>query len=649
MATRLRLSVILLGIILGSGGLSIAGVQLLPFLNLAEQWLSDFRISSLSPPEDQNQDIIILTVTEDTLSQFPYRSPLDRQFLTDTLFVLEQRDVRAIGIDILFDQPSELQKDQALRNMLHSMKTPLVVAYARSEEGLNKAQQRYIDDFISPELRGFINLIKDGLSHTVRWIYPGREIPDDLLVRGFPGALSEKLGVLPPDEEAPIFWRPSPSEKEKSTFRAFPIHTLKFLPAAWFKDKIILIGSDLPLSDRHRTPFVTSRGIDGVIPGIVIHAHALSQLLANRPSVYISATNQALIIIAASMIGVAMAFIEVNLIGRMALTFISAVIILIGGLASFQSGYPLFPIVGPIIALVFGIWMTDAFRRNHERQQRKYLKNAFSLYLSPDLVERVITNPDALALGGEYREMSYIFTDIAGFTSLSERAGPKAVSSLLNKYLGGVCDIAFRHGGTVTDFIGDAVFIMFNAPLDQQDHARRALTCALEIDGFSEQFRQEKVPRELGLGITRIGVHTGAAAVGNMGADIHFKYSPIGDAVNTASRIEGLNKHFGTRICASGNVLEHYPDAMARPMGRVIMKGKEEPLEIYELLAPDRAESPFMSEYRRAYSLLDAGDGTAETLFEKLHLENPEDGCVALLLDQINRGNISTQIIMSDK
>jgi adenylate cyclase len=641
--------VVLLGILIGASGLSSAAVHYLPFLNLAEQWLGDFRIAALSPAQPQNQDIIILSVTEDTLAQFPYRSPLDRGFLSDSLRLLAERKVRAIGLDILFDQPTEPEKDRNLKTLLREMKVPLVISFADQAEGLLKAQSAYVDDFVPVELRGFPGLLKDALTGTVRWIHPGRMQADKTFISSFVSVLAAKINVPPPAGDMQIVWQSPPADKKKQTFRMFPLQTLKFLPAAWFENKVVLIGADLPMADRHRTPFAAFKGSEGILPGIVIHAHALSQLLDARAPVSVSAVKQFLIILTIAAIGIALAFIELSLIGRLGLTGISMAMILIAGFASYRYGYPLFPIIGPILAFILSLWMTDVYRGHNERAQKKFIKEAFSLYLSPALVDRVVADPDSLVLGGEFREMSYIFTDIANFTSLSERAGPEAVSRLLNDYLSGICEIAFRHGGTVTDFIGDAVFVMFNAPLNQDDHGQRALDCAQEIDDFAEQFRQQEIPKQLGLGITRIGIHSGGAAVGNMGADIHFKYSPIGDAVNTASRIEGLNKHFGTRICASAHVLQFCPHAPVRPIGHVVMKGKQEALEVFEVLGPERNQSPYTEEYRRAYAMLEDADENARELFEKLHRENPDDGCVKLHFSQISEGYLGTRIVMSEK
>lgn len=649
MISRQRHIAASLAIVLLSSALSYVCVQFLPFLNLAEQWLSDYRISSLTPPVEPSDDIVVLTVTEDTLAQFPYRSPLDRVFLAEVLQQLDQRHVRAIGIDVLFDQPTEHDKDELLKNTIEKMRTPLVIGYADQNEGLSDAQSIFINDFVREEHRGFVILLKDSLSNTVRWIYPGREISPGTFIKGFVPALAETLGIQTLKQDVPIVWRPPPPQQDKTTFAAYPIHALEFLPAEWFSNKIVLIGSDLPGSDRHKTPFTTTHRQAGILPGVVIHAHALSQLIENLQSPQLANETRVLLIVASALVGTALAFLEMNLALRFLLTVLVVAAYAISGFALYNSGHIMVPVIGPIIALVLGIWMMEARRRYLEREQKRYLKNAFSRYVAPDVVDLIAANPEALTLGGESREMSYIFTDIAGFTTLSEREEATAVSSLLNQYLSETCEIAFRHEGTVSDFIGDAVFILFNAPLPQMNHGQLALACARDIDQFAEDFRQRDMPRKMGLGVTRIGVHTGRASIGNMGADQHFKYSPIGDSVNTAARLEGLNKYFGTRVCVSESTLKEFPSFPVRPMGRVVVKGKQEALSVFELLGEQQSPSTYMSEYRRAYAMLDKGDANAEAILRELHEQHPEDGCVVALLDQIELGNLSTRIVMAEK
>ncbi|MDP6786828.1 MAG: adenylate/guanylate cyclase domain-containing protein [Rhodospirillales bacterium] len=647
MIRHFRFAFVLLAIGVVAAGLSLALVRL-PFLGLADQWLADFRIAALSAPEPQNEDIVIVTVTEDTLAQFPYRSPLDRGFIRDVLLTLEERGVRAIAMDILIDQPTEAAKDAALKATIEGLTVPFYAAYAGTAEGLTESQSKYLDAFLAPRLRAFANLIKDAISDTVRWIYPGRTLAQGVHVRGFAGALADRLGHPAPDTLVPVYWRAAPND-EKPAFRSFPAQALKFLPPAWFKDKVVLIGADLGIEDRHRTPFAALGKPEGRVSGVIVHAHAVAQLLDNRRPIELGPWGRILVIALVAASGIALAFVDVNLAARLGVTIASLALLLVGALAVYRYGQILVPAIEPALALIAGLWMTDAYRGRSERLQKRFIKDAFAKYLSPTLVDRLVEDPSALALGGENREMSYIFTDIAGFTTLSENAGAEAVSTLLNQYLSGACEIVFAHGGTVTDFIGDAVFAMFNAPLHQDDHAARALACASDLDAFCESFRGEEMGRKLGLGITRIGVHTGPAAVGNMGADTHFKYSPIGDAVNTAARIEGLNKHFGTRFCASAATLKHCPEAAARPLGQVVMKGKTEPLEIFEILDAERDRSPYMEEYRRAYAMLDTGDEGAKALFAKLRAENPDDATVALHLARIEDGAKDALVIMESK
>ena len=647
MVRHFRFTLVLIAILVVAIGLSLALVRL-PFLGLADQWLADFRVAALSAPEPQNEDIVIVTVTEETLVQFPYRSPLDRGFIRDILLTLEERGVRAIGMDILFDQPTEAVKDAALKATIESLKVPIFAAYAGTAEGLTEGQSKYLDAFLAPRLRAFANLIKDSISDTVRWIYPGRTLDQGVRIRGFAGALAERLGQSVPDTQVPVYWRAAP-DGETPAFRSFPAQALKFFPAVWFKDKVVLIGADLGIEDRHRTPFAALGKPEGRVSGVVIHAHALAQLLENRRPIELGMWGRILVIAMVAAAGIALAFVDVNLAARLGVTIGSLALLLVGTLAAYRYGQVLVPAIEPALALIAGLWMTDAYRGRSERLQKRYIKDAFAKYLSPTLVDRLVADPGALALGGEHREMSYIFTDIAGFTTLSESAAAEDVSKLLNQYLNGACDVIFAHGGTVTDFIGDAIFAMFNAPLRQDDHAARALACARDLDTFCEAFRGEDLARNLELGITRIGVHTGAAAVGNMGADAHFKYSPIGDSVNTAARIEGLNKYFGTRLCASAETLKHCPEVTVRPLGRVVMKGKTEPLEIFEILDADRDRSPYMEEYRRAYAMLDAGDTGAKALFAKLSAENPGDACVALHLARMEDGAGDALVIMESK
>jgi adenylate cyclase len=206
-----------------------------------------------------------------------------------------------------------------------------------------------------------------------------------------------------------------------------------------------------------------------------------------------------------------------------------------------------------------------------------------------------------------------------------------------------------KHDATVSKFEGDAIFVFFNAPVDQPDHAARAVHCALEIDRFAEAFRREQREKDVDFGKTRIGVHTGPAVVGNFGSSKRFAYSASGDAVNTASRLEGVNKQFGTRICVSEATRALCHGIAFRPLGSVVVKGKTVGIAVWEPLHDDGGRAEFFTRYGAAFAKLEGLAPEAIDLFAALNEEDPSDPCVALYLDRLRRGEHGVELVLSDK
>ena len=233
--------------------------------------------------------------------------------------------------------------------------------------------------------------------------------------------------------------------------------------------------------------------------------------------------------------------------------------------------------------------------------ERRRVRTAFGHYLAPAVVQQLMDHPETLRLGGERRETTFLFTDVAGFTSLTEGLEPEVLVRLLNEYLDGTCRIVLRHGGTIDKIVGDALHVMFNAPGDQPDHAERAIACALELDEFCRRYAAGQRALGVDLGDTRIGINTGETVVGNFGGPTRFDYTAHGDAINTAARLESVNKYFDTLICASETTLARCVYPHHRPIGRLVLRGKSEGLGAYELLAASRAQAPEIVEYAKAY------------------------------------------------
>lgn len=639
----------ILSILLLAGLLPVLLVRAAPFLQGIDNWVADYRVATLTPARPQQPDIVIAAITEDTLARFPYRSPVDRAFLADLLRVLEAKGAKAILLDVLLDQPTEPEKDQALAASIRDLRIPLVVSHGGAAEGLTEAQVAYINAFVPAERRGWANLVKDNLDGTVRWIFPGKPAPDGHWQAGVVPALAAHLGLGPPTVLTAIAWRGRP-DAATAPFRQFPAHAVPVLPTAWFKDKLVLVGADLSDRDRHVTPFRTAfAGNAGILPGITIHAHALSQLLEGRTAPEQGVLLAVIAGLIAACLGLVLGMVEISLWLRavLGLGLVAGIWLLAG--PAYAHANLLLPQIGPSLSVMLGLWLTDIWRGRQERDQKRFVQAAFSKYLSPALLDDILKDPSKLSIDPKRRDMSYVFTDVAGFTTISEGMDATTLADVMNRYLDGMVKVVFAHGGTVDKFIGDAVFALFGAPRDMADHAARAAACALDLDRFAQGFLAAETEAGRPFGVTRIGVHSGPASVGNFGSDARFEYTALGDAVNTAARLEGLNKYFGTRVAMSGATADRCPDLPRRSIGRIVLKGKTEPIAVYQPLTEEEARGAFMRAYQQAYAAMAAGDAVAVEQFDDLAVLRPDDGPVAMHRDRLARGGDSDLVVMSDK
>jgi class 3 adenylate cyclase len=324
----------------------------------------------------------------------------------------------------------------------------------------------------------------------------------------------------------------------------------------------------------------------------------------------------------------------------------AALAVLVGaGFFSTLKGGPDLPVIAPILGHFGAYGAGIAFVGRRVRREKRFIRDAFARYVAPALVDELEADPGRLVLGGERREVTLLFSDIAGFTKLSEGMDAQALGRVLNDYFDGLCAIVIAHEGTIDKLIGDAVVAIFGAPVARADHAERAVACALEMDAFAERFRREQAALGVALGATRIGVHSGVATVGNFGGRDRFNYTALGDTVNTASRLEGANKALGTRICVSAATATRCPAMRFRPVADVIVKGKTEAVAVVE---PVR-EADDDPGYGAAYAALRDGSADALTLFERLASLAPDDGLVAVHLARLRAGSRGTRIVLEEK
>lgn len=287
----------------------------------------------------------------------------------------------------------------------------------------------------------------------------------------------------------------------------------------------------------------------------------------------------------------------------------------------------------------------EALREGRRRQSLAERAHAsLARYFSPNLAERLAGDASGLELGGHRRDVASLFTDIAGFTSLVESLDPAQLAEILNGYFAEMTDVVFAHEGTVAKIVGDALHVLFGAPGDQPDHAARAVDCALALDQVAEGFRARWRERGIEIGVTRIGVHAGPAIVGNFGGGRYFDYTAYGDTINTAARLENANKAFGTRICVSEAVVIRAGQFRGRPLGDLLLRGKQTALRAYEPLTEAVYGDAPLAQYQDAYAKLDAGEAGALAAFAALVGLRPDDGVAAFHLKRLLNGGSGSRV-----
>lgn len=635
-------------IVLGTALFVTLIFRVFPFWN-AEEAVADARIALLGPAAaEQNAQVALVTITEDTLALLPYRSPIDRALLAEVTLALKAAGARAIGFDILFDRPTEPDKDEAFLAAAHGEGAPVVLAWADPSLGLDEVQAATLGTFIAASgAQPAVPLLSVDADGTVRRLSPReRDGKPSLAV-----ALAQAAGETPPPIKGRIAYLRPPADGT-DTFLAMPAHAIVPLSLAQpemmkalFGGKIVLVGADLPLDDRHRTPFaVLGEDAAGRMAGVAIHAQMLAQLLDGRRihEGWWMALSLNLLLAAW---GAGWALGERKGWAKALAMAGGLAGLWVGGFFLFARAAWLLPLAAPTAAGLLSFGGGSVLSAWHERSAKRFIRDAFARFVSPEVVKRLQADPSKLDLGGERRALSFIFTDVAGFTTLAEGLPPHDLVMLVNTYLDGMSQTVLDHGGTIDKYIGDAVVAFFGAPLDQPDHSARAVTCALALDRFAEGFRAAH-PR---FGMTRIGVHAGEAVVGNFGGAARIDYTAMGDTVNTAARLEGANKFFGTRVLVSGPAAGGAPGAALRPVGEVIFKGKSEPVPVFTPVTNVTAAKTNAERYGVAYRSLKAGEEGALAAFQSLAEDDPEDGLVAFHLRRLARGERGVTIRLEEK
>ncbi|HEY1981308.1 MAG TPA: adenylate/guanylate cyclase domain-containing protein [Xanthobacteraceae bacterium] len=378
----------------------------------------------------------------------------------------------------------------------------------------------------------------------------------------------------------------------------------------YFDGKVVIIGTRLDVEDRQITSkrFATEpEGADGprcvlpapatgkfardAIAGVYIHATAVDNLIDHDALVELGRLSNALIAIAFSSLA-ALTVLFLPLLGAVIACVSMAGAWTEGAIFAFKHAVSL-PLIEPLLAGGITVAATTGYRFLIADKDRRFLRRSFGLYLAPAVIERMMTSKSPPALGGETRNVTVFFSDVAGFSGIAEQLTPTDLVALMNEYLSAMTDIVQEYGGFVDKYIGDAIVAIFGAPLDDPEHAANAVRAAIRCHGkLNELNRTLTLPSGRKLG-HRIGLNSGDALVGNIGSRQRFNYTVMGDVVNLASRLEGANKYFGTSIMVSESTYNLAQAAcMWRELDVVRVVGRAEPVRIYEPLSLKGEETP---------------------------------------------------------
>lgn len=355
----------------------------------------------------------------------------------------------------------------------------------------------------------------------------------------------------------------------------------ELVPAEFFENKFVFFGTSASgLQDLKTVPSTEDK-----MPGVEVHVQAFLNMMNEA---YLNEYTEKDMMPWFALVSILLVFIF--LLTRPLLGFILAVVLYFGERFIFELYViPKYNIMFPITTLMLLTLLTYLLASLYtyfirERRSRQ-MKNAFGTYVSPEIVERIAKDPGILQLGGEKKLLTVLFSDIRGFTTYSEQFDPQKIVAVLNNYLSAMSEIIFRHKGTIDKFIGDAIMAIFGAPIPQVDHADRACRVALDMIDDLKKFNAEEEAKGRPPLIIGIGVNTGEMIVGNIGSEKRFDYTVIGDAVNIGSRLEGLTKFFGVDVIVSDYTVKacQTDEFRFRILGSVIVKGKDEPVKVYEL------------------------------------------------------------------
>lgn len=421
---------------------------------------------------------------------------------------------------------------------------------------------------------------------------------------------------------------------------SFPYYSItdileKKIPEEKLRGRIVLVGSSAPgLKDQRTTPLETT------YPGVEVHANLIAGLLDNnikRQPGWVIAVEFFLLLTISIVLGLINARLEP--MRSLIVTMAALAAVVVGNMYAWHNNLVL-PLASPVMLILFIFVFQTLWGFFVEARDKRMLAKLFGQYIPPELVEEMAESPDKISVSGESRDMTVLFSDVRGFTTISEGLEPQALTQLMNEMLTPMTHVIHHHRGTIDKYMGDAIMAFWGAPLKDDNHARHALEAGLEmvkaLPQINQRFRDKGWP-EINIGV---GLNSGVMSVGNMGSEFRMAYTVMGDAVNLGSRLEGLTKQYGVNIIVSEFTKAKVPDYSFLELDRVRVKGKDEPVIIFEPLgATEKQSEDLLSRVERFHAaLLDYRQqrwDAAESALKALEEEDPQRKIYGVYLERI--------------
>lgn len=597
----------------------------------------------LRPIQSQREGPVVIVAVDDAsladvahgmIGKTPYGWPWPRQFWGAMIGYFNRCGAKAIVFDVIFTEPSVYNDvsgdDGTFAGAVNASRVPVILATLVSSDG----KLGPLAPPVKKPIFGAANVASD-------IVYRDYEP----IVNGTPSLAYRAASIAGAKPfESPFllhYYGPYRDKKGTTTFKYLAAsHVLGSsvtskidygIRPEMIRNKVVVVGAITA-----GTYDLKSSPLSAEYPGVEVQATAIANMLAGQQVQMVPAG----CVLASLLVGVCVS-LGVVFPRRVILKLASAALVLAAllaiasGLFVRQKIYWL-PLAAPLLTLLLATIASFAWSYLTEGRQRRFVVKALGQYLSPQVAANIDRDPDALKLGGVRREMTVMFTDIQGFTDLSEKLDEHKLTGLLNYYLDEMSSLVLANNGTLDKYIGDAIMSFWNAPLMQEDHAILACRAALAM----EKREAEIQPKLAQLGanglLTRIGINTGPMVFGNMGSSQKFNYSVLGDAVNLASRLEGANKFYGSRILIAQPTAERVKDRfLLRKLDVLRVKGKQRPMAVYEVLAEGRGTADLQfraAQYEAAFELYQRQQWqVAQEKLSELLSRFPADGPAAAL------------------